>query len=236
MSARPRCWITCLIARWVACRDRRGRGVRDGACLQRPASTLRSHAGSPRPTSRPPARRTRHGLRPTVRPGARPVPGRAGHADASSPRSPSNSRSFASWTMRSGSTTPPHRSWGSLPVACTLSESRWSVPRARASATRRWRGCLKCRSSGSTSAMRAHSCWRTCTARSMLPSATRSSPRATATRSRCSSCRAPGTPQTSRAGSVFPAASRSPGRSNRATPAARATSVRDAAARSCRGG
>ena len=57
----------------------------------------------------------------------------------------------------------------------------------------------------------------TCTGPWMPRSATRSSPRATATRSPCSSCRARGTSPTSPAGSGCPPASRSPARSSRAT-------------------
>ena len=51
-------------------------------------------------------------------------------------------------------------------------------------------------------------------------SATRSSPRAMATRSPCSSCRAPGTSRTLPAGSAFPLVIRLPARSSRATPRA----------------
>ena len=77
-----------------------------------------------------------------------------------------------------------------------------------------------CESAGWATPMRARCCWTTCTAPWMPRSATRSSRRATATRSRCSSCHAPGTPWTSPAGSDCPATSPSTARSNRATPAA----------------
>ena len=53
-------------------------------------------------------------------------------------------------------------------------------------------------------ATRGRCCWTTCTARWMRPSATRSSRRATATRSRCSSCREPGHPAELAGGFGFP--------------------------------
>ena len=61
-------------------------------------------------------------------------------------------------------------------------------------------------SADSVIATRARCCWTICTARSMLPSAIRSSRRATATRWRSSSCRAPGRWQISPADSGCPPA------------------------------
>ena len=69
-------------------------------------------------------------------------------------------------------------------------------------------GSLSCLSTGSATAMRARYCWRTCTARSMRRSASRSSRRATAIRLRSLSCRAAGAPQILLAGSGCPTASR----------------------------
>ena len=105
------------------------------------------------------------------------------------------------------------------------------------SATTSSPGFPSCRSTGSATTTRARCCWTTSTARSTPRSAIRSSRRATATRSRCWSCRARGTPPSWPAGSGFPAASRWPARSNRATPERLArTSVRHPAARPRRGG
>ena len=150
------------------------------------------------------------------RPRARPVPGRARHADA-----------FAEVAEQQ-------------PLVCIVDDAQW-LDQASAQilgfVARRLlaeRVAIVCAArtgigddvlaglpelyvGGLTTAMHARCCWRTCTARSMRPSATRSSRRATATRSRCLSCRAPGTRQNSQAGSAFPAASRWPARSKRAT-------------------
>ena len=86
--------------------------------------------------------------------------------------------------MRSGWTRPRRRSSVSSPAGCSPSGSRSSVRPGQASATMSSPGCLSCPSTDSATAMRGHCCWTTCTGRSMPRSATRSSPRATAIRSR----------------------------------------------------
>ena len=112
------------------------------------------------------------------------------------------------------------RSSASSPAASSPSGSLSCAPRDR----RRGRDPLAGlpelrRGRAAATATRGRCCWRACTARWMPPSATGSSPRATATRSPCSSCRAPGAPPTSPAGSGCRTANRSPARSSRATSA-----------------
>ena len=158
-------------------------------------------------------------------PAARPVPGRARHADAVR-----RGRRAAAAGLHRRRRAVARPGLGAdprvrRPPAPRRARSRSCARRARAAATTSSPGCPSCPSMGSATATRAHCCWTTCTARWMRRSATRSSRRATATRSRCSSCRAPGAPPTSRAGSGCPAASRSPARSNRATCGASACSL-----------
>ena len=78
------------------------------------------------------------------------------------------------------------------------------------------RGFPGCRSAGSAKAMPVRCCWPTCPAPWTPVYATRSSQKATATRSPCSNCPARGTSPVSRAGSAFPAVSRSLAGSSRA--------------------
>ena len=153
----------------------------------------------------PTARRARDRVWTWRRRCARPVSGWASDSRASWPTPPSSGHWSASSTTRSGSTRPPHRSLPLSAAACSPSGSRWCAQRGPASATRSSTGFPSCRSTGSTTAMPARCCWTTCMDRSMPPSATRSSTKATATRSRFSSCRARGGPQISPVASGCPA-------------------------------
>ena len=80
--ARQRCWATCPTGSPAGTSPEPPASNRRWSWPTRPAPALRAHAGPPRPTARPAAGRARYGVRPQRRPGARPVPGRAGHAHA----------------------------------------------------------------------------------------------------------------------------------------------------------
>ena len=207
--------------------DGRRRRVGDGVGLQRPPSALRSDAGAPRPLARPAARSARHGVRAQRRAGARSLPGRTGDADPVRRGRGARSRSSASSTTRSGSTTPRHRFSASSPDASSPSGSRSCARREPAAATPSSPSFRSCRLAGPRRRRRPRVAARAiCTARSTPRSAIRSWRRATGTRSRCWSCRGRGTRPSWPEVSGFPAASRWPARSNRATPNASSSSHR----------
>ena len=195
-SARARCsdYLSDRVDGWHVA-TAVGRRVGDGAGLQRPPPALRADARSPRSAARcrsATRSATVFGLSAGAR--ARPLPGRPGHADAVR----RGRRAAAARLHRRRRAVARPRVGADPRLRRPPPARRADRDRVRGADGQRRRRPRRAARAGRPRARRRRragaAAGATCTARWTRRSATRSSPRATATRSRCSSCRAPGTP------------------------------------------
>ena len=136
-------------------RSDRRRRVGDGAAVRRTAPAVRADARparrAPRAAAGRPQRRVRPGRR-AIRPTASSSRWRR---SACWPPSPRSGRCCASWTISSGSTTPPRRRSDSSRAGCSRSRWRSCSPCASRAASSGWPACRSCGCAGSTRPTRA---------------------------------------------------------------------------------